>query len=112
MEKNRKSVSYLLDKAFGEKIQQGEGKRGNIMHEAYARFLKNIFKTASRYNKTSYIIFSQRLTKVKTDILADIRKNSDSELYHEDVKILLNAMLNSIRGVAKISFEQRFQQPR
>ena len=92
MEKEKNSVSNLLDKAWGKMKSFYNGKRGMVLHEDYSKYYKKIFKTADRSNKINYRVFSQRLTKTKTDILADIKKSPGYEIYYEDVKVLLNAL--------------------
>ena len=109
MEKNAKSVSKLLNKAYGKISPDFSGKRGMILHEAYSRFYKMTFKTADRNKKTNYRVFSQRVTKAKADILADIRKNKDYELYYEDAKILLQTLQRDIIKVAKAKAKKNYQ---
>ncbi|MFX1569441.1 MAG: ATP-binding protein [Promethearchaeota archaeon] len=99
VEKEKKSVSNLLDKQYG-KINYS-GRRGRAIHEAYSKYYKKIFKTPDRNRKLNYRVFSERLTKAKADILVNIKMNSDFELYHEDVKVLLNSLHKEIRKVAK-----------
>jgi len=101
VEKNKKSVSNLLDKIFGKIELHYKGTRGRLFHEAYSKFYKKVFKTADRSNRLNYRIFSERLTKGKTDVLADIKMNPDYEIYYEDVKVLLNTLHNEIRQVGK-----------
>ncbi|KKM92458.1 hypothetical protein LCGC14_1218210, partial [marine sediment metagenome] len=101
MEKEHKSVSKLLDRVFGNSGYNNGGTRGIVIHEAYSKYYKKIFKTPDRNNKMNYRIFSERLYKLKKDILTGIKMNPDSEVYHEDVKILLTTLQNEIRGVAK-----------
>ena len=101
MEKEHKSVSKLLDKAFRKTRICSGGKRGRVIHEAYSKYYKRIFKSPDRNNKMNYRIFSERLTKAKADVLADIKVNSDYEIYHEDVKVLLITLQNEIREVGK-----------
>ena len=109
MEKNAKSVSKLLDKAYGKISPNFFGKRGIILHEAHSRFYKKTFKTADRNKKTNYRVFSQRVTKVKADILADIRKNKDYKLYYEDAKILLQILQKDVIKVAKAKAKTNYQ---
>ena len=109
MEKNAKPVSKLLDKAYGKISPDFSGKRGKVLHEGYSRFYKMTFKTADRNKKTNYRVFSQRVTKAKADILADIRKNKDYELYYEDAKILLQILQKDIIKVAKAKAKKNYQ---
>ena len=88
--RDKRSVSKLLDKAYGDIKQFNKRKRGRVIHEAYSKYFKMIFKTADRNNKLNYRVFSERLTKAKTDVLADIKVDLDYIIYHEDVKVLLN----------------------
>ena len=101
MEKEHKSVSNLLDKAFGKIEPYYKGIRGRVIHEAYSKYYKKVFKTADRSNKLNYRVFSEKLTKTKVDVLADIKMNPDYEIYHEDAKILLNVLHKEIRQVGK-----------
>ena len=101
MEREKRSVSKLLNKAFGDIKQFYSGKRGRVIHEAYSKYYIKIFKTADRNNKINYRVFSERLTKAKKDLLADIKMNLDYEIYHEDIKILLNILHKEIRQVGK-----------
>ncbi len=109
LEKNAKSVSKLLDKAYGKLNPGFSGKRGKIIHEAYSRIYKKIFKTADRNNKTNYIVFSQRISKAIADILTDIRRSRDYELYYEDAKILLNTIKRVVVKVAKTQAKKNYQ---
>lgn len=108
MERSNKSVSNLLDNTFGKIETNNRGTRGRVIHEAYFKYYKKIFKIADRNNKLNYRIFSQRLTKAKADILIDIKMNPDYEIYHEDVKILLNALHKEIRKVGKAIAKQNY----
>ena len=108
MEKSNKSVSHLLDKAFGKIEPYNRGTRGRVIHEAYSKYYKKVFKTADRNNKLNYRIFSERLTKAKSDVLADIKMNSDYEIYYEDVKVLLNTLHKEIRQVGKAFAKQNY----
>ncbi len=108
MEKEKKSVSKLLDKAYGGIKPFYGGKRGRVIHEAYSKYIKKIFKTADRSNKLNYRIFSERLTKTKSDVLAAIKMNSDYELYYEDVKVLLNVIHKEIRQVGKTLAKENY----
>ncbi len=101
LEKEFKSVSKLLDKAFGRINPYYSGIRGRVFHEAYSKYYKKIFKTADRSHKLNYRIFSQRLTKAKADVLTDTKKNSAYEIYYEDIKILLNVLHKEIRKTGK-----------
>ena len=101
LEKEKKSVSKLLDKAYGDIKLFYKGKRGRVIHEAYSKYFKKIFKTADRSYKLNYRVFSERLTKAKTDVLTDIKVNLDYEIYYEDVKVLLNIIIKEIRQVGK-----------
>ncbi len=101
MEKRKKSVSDLLDKSFGKIEPYYRGTRGKVIHEAYSKYYKKIFKTADRNNKLNYRVFSERLTKAKSDVLADIKMNPDYEIYYEDGKVLLNTLHKEIRQVGK-----------
>ncbi len=56
----------------------------------------------------NYRVFSQNLTKQKIDILADIKKNPEYEIYLEDVKVLLNSVHQDIRRVAKMQSKNNF----
>lgn len=108
MEKSQKSVSFLLDKVYGKRLNNQDGIRGRVLHRASTNYLKRIFKSANRINKMNYRVFSQRLTKEKIDILADNKKNPDYEIYHEDIKVLLNALHKEIREVAKIQSKNNY----
>ena len=108
MEKEQKSVSKLLDKAYGEIIPLYSGKRGRAIHEAYSKYYRKIFITADRDNKLNYRLFSERLTKAKCDVLAAIKMNSAYELYYEDAKILLNILHKEIRQVGKALAKKNF----
>ena len=107
LEKEKKSVSKLLESKYG-KINY-TGRRGNVLHETYSRYFKRILKTSDWNKKLNYRVFSQRLTKAKVDILTDIKKNPDYEIYYEDVKILLNILHKEIRRVSK-AFAQEHNQ--
>jgi len=107
VEKNYKSVSKLLDKGYG-RINYS-GKRGRVVHEAISKFYKIILKTADRNRKLNYRVFSQRVTKAKSDILADIRKSPEYKIYYEDVKVLLNALQSDILRVAKGLAKDNYQ---
>ncbi len=102
LEKNKKSVSNLLDKAFGEISPNYTKIRGKIIHKAYSNYYRKIFKTSDRNNKINNRVFSQRIYKAKMDELAEIKKNLDYEIFHEDVKVLLNTLQNEIRQAGKI----------
>ncbi|GAG79946.1 unnamed protein product, partial [marine sediment metagenome] len=104
MEKSKESVSKLLNKVYGNLLNNQGGKRGRVLHFARNTYLKRIFKTADRRNKMNYRIFSQRLTKEKVDILVDNKKNADYEIYQEDIKVLLNVLHQDIRRIAKMQF--------
>jgi len=106
LEKEKKSVSKLLDKAYG-KINY-VGKRGKVFHVAYSKFFKRIFKTADRRKKINWRVFSQRITKSKTDTLADFKKNPNYELYYEDIKVLLNCLHKEIRDVGKAFAKENY----
>ena len=106
MEKEKKSVSKLLESKYG-KINYN-GKRGNVLHETYSRYFKRIFKTSDWNKKLNYRVFSQRLTKAKVDILTDIKKNPDYEIYYEDVKVLLNTLHKEIRQVGKTLAKENY----
>jgi len=108
MEKEHKSVTNLLDKAYGNINAFYSGKRGKIIHEAYSKYYKKIFKTADRRNRLNYRIFSERLTKAKADVLADIKMNPDFEIYYEDVKLLLNVLHKEIRQVGKTLAKENY----
>lgn len=107
MEKNYKSVSKLLDKGYGS--INYSGKRGRLVHEGISKFYKKVLKTADRNRKLNYRVFSQRVSKAKTDILADIRKSLDYGIYYEDVKVLLNALQSEILRVAKGFAKENYQ---
>ena len=109
MEKHAKSVSKILDKAYGKFNPRFSGKRGKILHEAYSRIYKKIFKIADRNKKTNYIVFSQRLSKAITDILTDIRRSKDYEIYYEDAKILLQTIKKVVAKVAKTQAKNNYQ---
>ena len=108
MEKSYKSVSNLLDKVYGGIKPQFSGVRGRVLHETYSKFHKKIFKTSDRTQKMNYRLFSQRITKAKTDILADIKKSPDYELYHEDAKVLLNTLQKEILQIGKSHAKQNY----
>ncbi len=108
MEKNKKSVSNLLDKGFGKMEPHYIGRRGIVIHEAYTKYYKKIFKTTDRNNRLNYRIFSERLTKAKSDVLADIKMNPSYEIYYEDVKVLLNVLHKEIRQVAKALSKENY----
>jgi len=108
MEKSKKSVSNLLDKAYGKRLNNHGGVRGRVLHRAHTNYLKRIFKTADKLNKMNYRVFSQRLTKEKIDILADNKKNPDYEIYDEDIKVLLNSLHQDIRRVAKMQSKNNY----
>ncbi len=101
MEKSKRSVSKLLNKVYGKRLNNQGGKRGRVLHFTRNNYLKRIFKTADKRNKMNYRVFSQRLTKEKVDILLDNKKNADYEIYQEDIKVLLNALHQDIRQIAK-----------
>lgn len=107
VEKNYKSVSKLLDKGYGS--INYSGKRGRVVHEAISKFYKQILKTADRNSKINYRVFSQRVSKVISDILADIRKSSDYKIYYEDVKVLLKALQSDMIRVAKSIAKENYQ---
>lgn len=109
MLKNNKSVSNLLDKAYGKLNYSRMGLRGKILHDAYSRIHNKTFKVAYRNKRVSYRVFSQRVSKVITDILADIRKNDDYELYYEDVKFLLRTLQRGILSEAKLQAKMNYQ---
>ena len=108
MEKEKKSVSKLLDKAYGGIKPFYGGKRGKFIHKAYSKYYKKIFKTVDRDNKLNYRLFSERLTKAKCDVLAAIKMNSGYELYYEDVKVLLNVIHKEIRQVGKALAKENY----
>jgi len=108
MEKNKKSVSNLLDKDFGKIRPYHRGIRGIVIHEASTKYYKKIFKTADRNNKLNYRIFSERLTKAKADVLTDIKMNPNYEIYHEDVRVLLNTLHKEIRQVGKTLAKENY----
>jgi len=109
LEREKRSVSKLLDKAYGGmKPYNNRGKRGRIIHEAYSKYFKKIFKTAGRNSRLNYRIFSERLTKAKVDLLADIKANMDYKIYHEDVKMLLNVLHKEIRQVGKALAKENY----
>ena len=107
MEKNYKSVSKLLDKGYGS--INYSGKRGRIVHETISKFYIEVLKTADRNRKLNYIVFSQRVSKAIFDILADIRKSPNYEIYYEDVKVLLNALQRDTIRVAKGISKENYQ---
>lgn len=107
MEK-KKSVSKLLDKAYGGIKLFRNGKRGRVIHEAYSKYFAKIFKTPDRSNKLNYRIFSERLTKAKCDILTAIKMNSDYELFYEDAKVLMAVLHKEIRNVGKVLAKGNF----
>ncbi|GAH83998.1 unnamed protein product, partial [marine sediment metagenome] len=98
----------LLDKAYGRVKPFYNGKRGRVIHEAYSKYYKKIFKTSDRSRKQNYRVFSERLTKTKCDVLASIRMNSDYEIYYEDVKVLLNTLQKEIRKVGKALAKENY----
>ncbi|KKN57276.1 hypothetical protein LCGC14_0564040 [marine sediment metagenome] len=106
--RDKRSVSKLLDKAYGDIKQFNKRKRGRVIHEAYSKYFKMIFKTADRNNKLNYRVFSERLTKAKTDVLADIKVDLDYIIYHEDVKVLLNILHKEIRQVGKTLAKENY----
>ncbi len=106
MEKENKSVSKLLDKAYG-KIDY-RGKRGRAIHEAYSKYYKKIFKTSDRRKKQNYRVFSERLTKAKSDLLTNVKMNPDYDIYYEDIKLLLNILHNEIRQVGKALAKENY----
>lgn len=108
MEKSKESVSKLLNKVYGNLLNNQGGKRGRVLHFARNTYLKSIFKTADRRNKMNYRVFSQRLTKEKVDILVDNKKNADYEIYQEDIKVLLNILHQDIRRVAKMQSKNNY----
>ena len=99
LEKEKKSVSNLLNKKYGN--INYSGKRGRVIHEAYFKYYKRILKTSDRTKKLNWRVFSQRLTKAKVDGLADIQKNPDYEIFYEDVKVLLEKLEKKIRQIGK-----------
>ncbi len=108
MEKEYKSVSKLLDKTYGRMRSYSSGTRGRVIHEAYSKFYKKIFKTADRNKRLNYRIFSQRLTKAKADVLADIKMSPNFEIYYEDIKVLLNILHKEIRQVGKALAKENY----
>jgi len=108
VEKEKKSVSKLLDKAFGSKKTLFLGRRGKAFHEAYSKYYIMIFKTADRSKRFNWRVFSERIIKAKADILADIKKDLDYELYNEDVKVLLNCLHKEIRLVGKTLAKENY----
>ncbi len=108
MEKEKKSVNKLLNKAYGTMRPIYGGKRGRVLHNAYSKFYKMVFKTANRSVKTNYRVFSQRVTEAKLDVLSDIKKSPEYELYFEDGKVLLNYLQKEIlqkgKALAKVNF--------
>ena len=108
MNQSKKSVSNLLDKAYGRLIYKQGGKHGRVLHQASTTYYKRIFKGGNNRNKMNYRVFSQNLTKAKIDILADIKKNPDYEIYHEDIKVLLNSLHQDIRRVAKMQSKNNY----
>jgi len=108
LEIEKKSVSKLLDKAYGHKKLVYLGRRGIVIHEAYSKYFKKIFKTSDRRNKQNYRVFSEKLTKAKVDVLTNIKMNSDYEIYHEDIKVLLNTLHKDIRNIGKGQAKQNY----
>ncbi|KKL08223.1 hypothetical protein LCGC14_2578020, partial [marine sediment metagenome] len=110
MEKEKKSVSSLLNKAYGtmRPIYGGHGKRGRVLHDAYSKFYKKVFKTANRSVKTNYRVFSQRVTEAKLEVLSDIKKSPEYELYFEDGKVLLNYLQKEILQKGKTLAKENF----
>ena len=106
MEKEKKSVSNLLNKKYGK--MNYSGKRGRAIHEAYSKYYKKIFKTSDRSRKQNYRVFSERLTKAKCDVLTGFKMNSNYEIYYEDVKVLLNVLHKEIRQVAKALAKENY----
>lgn len=104
----KKSVSSLLDKAFGKLILFGGGERGKILHETNLKFLYDIFKTADRNRKINFRIFSQRITKIYNNILSELRKYNTENLYYEDVKLFLRAKQKEITKTAKILARENY----
>ena len=107
MEKNYKSVSKLLDKGYGSLNYRG--KRGRLVHEVISKFYKKVLKTADRNRKLNYRVLSQRVSKVISDILVDIRKNHDYEIYYEDAKVLLKSLQSDMLRVAKGFAKSNYQ---
>ncbi len=108
MNQCKKSVSGLLDNVYGKVIYEHGGIRGRVLHQASTTYYKRIFKGGNKRNKMNYRVFSQNLTKYKIDILADIKKNPDYEIYHEDTKVLLNSLHQDIRRVAKMQSKNNY----
>ena len=108
MNQSKKSVSKLLDKAYNKPIFEQSGKRGRVLHQVSTTYYKRIFKGGNKRNKMNYRVFSQNLTKQKIDILSDIKKNPEYEIYHEDIKVLLNSIHQDIRSVAKMQSKQNY----
>ena len=98
---NRKSVSNLIAKSYGSIYPYDGGKRGRVLHETWAKFYVNALKISTCRNKINYSVFSQHVTKVINDILSEIRKNADYELYYEDAKVLLKALQKELIFIAK-----------
>jgi hypothetical protein len=105
---SKKSVSKLLDKVYDRVIYEQSGKRGRVLHQVSTTYYKRIFKGGNKRNKINYRVFSENLTKQKIDILADIKKNPEYEIYHEDIKVLLNSMHQDIRSVAKMQSKKNY----
>ena len=108
MNQSKKSVSELLDKAYGTVTYKQGGKRGRVLHQGSTTYYKRIFKGGNKRNKMNYRVFSQNLTKQKIDILIDIKRNPDYEIYHEDIKVLLNSIHQDIRRVAKMQSKKNY----
>ncbi|MFX1296819.1 MAG: ATP-binding protein [Promethearchaeota archaeon] len=109
VDKNKKSVSKLLDTGFGKVKLYNEGIRGKVLHETWRGFYEDIFKTANRGDKVNYRVFSQKVTKIKTDQLSNIGKNKDFALYYEDAKVLLNCLQKKLLYVAKALAKLNYQ---
>lgn len=107
LEKNYESVSKLLDRTYGRNNYRGT--RGIVIHESITKFFKMNFKTADRNKKMNYRVFSQRVSKSRTGILAEIRKNPDVGIYYEDAKVLLNALQKDVLHIAKIQAKENYQ---
>ncbi|MBN1803421.1 MAG: DUF87 domain-containing protein [Candidatus Lokiarchaeota archaeon] len=91
----------MLDKGYGRRALKLGGVKGRVLHEAQARYYRQVFKRPERRSKLSQRVFSKWLTEEKVNVLADLEKSPDSALYHEDAKLLLEAALKAIRYASK-----------
>lgn len=76
-------------------------KRGKVLHNIRAHFLREALKTGYR-NKTSYTIFCQRVREINNKILSEIRNNNSINYLYRDANILLKTLMTVITTKAKI----------